>query len=67
MASTEYVYITAGHYKRMRCTSWTGGVAWFKSPDFPAGHILISCTPVEINKHFAAYPEDRVRVTYRKE
>jgi hypothetical protein len=59
-----YVELTREQFERSRCTSYTGGCSWLRSPDFPSGHLVLSCTPIEIRQHFTNKPHLAVRAQF---
>ena len=60
-APRQFVDVSADQYTRFRNTSYTGGSAWYTSPDFPGGHVVLACTPVEVRRYFDANPNGSTR------
>lgn len=60
----DYRDVTLAEYNKCRHESYTGGQTWLSCIEEFDGHLVISCSPVEIRRFFDANPTQTIRAQY---
>lgn len=61
IADKQYADVDWAQMLTARCTSYTGGVAWFRVKAYPNGCVVFACTPVAVRNYLECNSSQTVR------